>query len=198
MNSCTGSSSRTEPIGCVILASGLGRRFGGNKLMAPFRGRPLVAWALDATGGIFDRRVVITRHRDVAQLCRSRGVEALLHNLPDRSDTVRLGLEAVGDVKGCLFCPGDQPLLSRETVEALVRLWESDRDALCRPIWEDCPGAPVLFPAWTFPELASLPRGAGGGYVIRRYPGRVRYLPVSREQLLDADTPQALSVLEKL
>lgn len=44
--------------GCVLMASGLGRRFGGSKLMVPFLGKPLLYWALSATEGLFSRRVV--------------------------------------------------------------------------------------------------------------------------------------------
>ena len=47
-----GESSQTG-IGCVIMASGLGKRFGGNKLMADFHGEPMVCRILDATEGIF-------------------------------------------------------------------------------------------------------------------------------------------------
>ena len=109
-----------EGAGCVIMASGLGRRFGGNKLLADFGGEPLICRAFRATEGIFDCRVVVTRHPEVEKLCRERGIAVVLHDLPLRSDTVRLGLQAVGAVEGCLFCPGDQPLLRRETVAALV------------------------------------------------------------------------------
>ena len=45
-------------LGCVIMASGVGRRFGGNKLMADFQGKPLLQYALEATEGIFARRIV--------------------------------------------------------------------------------------------------------------------------------------------
>ena len=98
-------------VGCVIMASGLGKRFGGNKLMADFRGQPMIGRILEATEGLYLRRVVVTRHEDVEAFCRERGVAAVTHDLPGRNDTVRLGLNAVGEVDGCLFCPGDQPLL---------------------------------------------------------------------------------------
>ena len=182
--------------GCVIMASGLGKRFGGNKLMADFRGEPMIARALTATEALFARRVVVTRHADVAALCRTRGVEVVLHDRPYRSDTVRLGLEAVGEVTSCMFCPGDQPLLRRETVAALVSAWEKEPDAIWRTGFEGLPGAPVLFPKWTFNELRTLPEGKGGSFLTKKYPERVRMLPVrDRYELVDVDTPETLREL---
>ena len=47
----------------VVLAAGGGSRFAGtsHKLLAPFRGRPLVAWAVEAarSAGVFDEIVVV-------------------------------------------------------------------------------------------------------------------------------------------
>ena len=111
-------------IGCVIMASGLGKRFGGNKLMADFHGKPMLQRALEATEGLFARRVVVTRHERVAAFCREQNVDVVLHDLPHRNDTVRLGLEALDDPDACMFLPGDQPLLRRETVANLLRSWK--------------------------------------------------------------------------
>lgn len=112
-------------VGCVIMASGLSRRFGTNKLLADFCGQPMLcrAFAATATPGIA-ARIVVTRSEDVQALCRTQGVPVLLHSLPGRNDTVRLGLSALleqlPELSGCMFLPGDQPLLRRETVEAMT------------------------------------------------------------------------------
>ena len=113
------------PVGCVIMASGLSQRFGSNKLLAPFCGEPMLCRAFAATDTPkLSARIVVTRSDEVAQLCRSRNVPVLLHDLPGRNDTVRLGLSAlleqVPELFGCMFLPGDQPLLCRETVEAMA------------------------------------------------------------------------------
>ena len=185
--------------GCVIMASGLGKRFGGNKLMADFGGEPMLCRVLAATEDLFDRRVVVTRHEEVAQLCREKGVEVVLHGRPHRSDTVRLGLEAVGDVEGCMFCPGDQPLLRRETVALLLENWKQAQEQIVRPFFEEIQGSPVLFPRWAFPELKDLPEGKGGGYLIRKYPDAVLPVPVRDPfELADADTPEILETLKGL
>ena len=112
-----------ENTGCVIMASGLGKRFGGNNLMADFGGKPMIHRALEATDGLFSRRVVVTRHESVARLGREGNVEVGLHDLPHRSDTVRLGLEALGELDVCMFIPGDQPLLRRDTFAMLLDNW---------------------------------------------------------------------------
>lgn len=183
-------------LGCVIMASGLGKRFGGNKLMADFCGEPLICRVLSATDGIFHRRVVVTRHEDVAVLCREKGIETVLHQLPCRSDTVRLGLEAVEDVAGCLFCPGDQPLLRRETVATLALAAVNDPESIWRTAFGDTPGSPVLFPRWTFPELSSLPEGKGGSFVVKKHPERLHTVSVRDSlELMDIDSPEDLAFL---
>ena len=186
-------------IGCVIMASGLGKRFGGNKLMADFMGRPMICRALDATDGLFSKRVVVTRHESVAALCRERKADVILHDLPNRNDTVRLGLEALGDVDACMFLPGDQPLLRRETVAMLLEHRKAAPEKIIRPIFEDSEGSPVLFPAWAFPELQNLPEGWGGGAVIHNHPDAVCRVSVSDPfELADADTPEMLETLRGL
>ena len=186
-------------LGCVIMASGLGRRFGSNKLMADFYGQPMIQRALDATDGLFAKRVVVTRHEQVAALCREQHVEVVLHDYPGRNDTVRLGLEALGDLDACMFLPGDQPLLRRETVAKLLESRKENPDSIIRPAYEDTEGSPVLFPSWAFAELRTLPEGKGGGVVIRNHPCAVHRVSISDPfELADADTPETLELLKGL
>lgn len=186
-------------VGCVIMASGMSTRFGRNKLMEEFNGAPMILQALHVTEGL-QQRVVVTRHADVAELCRKRQVAVVLHELPHRNDTIRLGLEALHGCDGCIFLPGDQPLLRRETLAELIRSWELQQEKIIRPVCEGVPGSPVLFPQWAFPELMSLPEGKGGNWVIHRHPEQVAAFSVSDPcELMDADTPETLQQLrEKL
>ena len=65
-------SENSRPIGCVIMASGLARRFGSNKLLADFGGRPLLCRALDATDTPqLACRIVVTRSAEVETLCQT-------------------------------------------------------------------------------------------------------------------------------
>jgi len=189
--------------GCVILASGLGTRFSQdasvNKLTAEFLGKPLIEWILDSTEGLFARLVVVTRHENVARICNSRGIRVILHDLPYRSDTVRLGLEAMQGTDGCLFCQGDQPLLTRESIAVMLLCGANDREHFYRLSWKDNAASPVLFPCWAYPALMNLPDGKGGGWILRQYPERVKCVEASDpSELADIDTPEDLAKLERI
>ena len=208
-------------VGCVIMASGLSRRFGTNKLLADFCGQPMLCRAFAATAApSISARIVVTRSEEVQALCRAQGVPVLLHSLPGRNDTVRLGLsvllEQLPELSGCMFLPGDQPLLRRETVEAMTALFcreqpsptewqkETEREIFRlahRFINDPNPlvGSPVLFSKRYFSELRILPEGKGGSVLLRKYPERVHNIFIEdRNELLDADTPEALAELLRI
>lgn len=173
--------------GCVIMASGLGKRFGGNKLMAPLGGKPIVQWGIDAAKAVFSNVVVVTRHKDVAELCEKQGIDVVLHDLPYRSDTVRLGLETLGDVERCMFLPGDQPFVTKESLAALVLAAENED---C--IWRLGGKSPTIFPKWAFEHLKNLPQGKGGNVLIAQFGAKSLEAETDWE-LRDIDTPQDLS-----
>jgi molybdenum cofactor cytidylyltransferase len=194
------------PVGCVIMASGMGRRFGSNKLAASFDGEPLITRILKSTDTpLFSRRVVVTRHREIEELCLEYGVDVLLHDLPGRNDTIRLGLNRLNKetgLSGCMFCSSDQPLLTRESIETLALTFshtqrERTNDALILRLGCDgVPGNPVIFNKNLFKELCKLPAGAGGKYLIQKYQHLVHMVPVSDSlELADVDIPSDLCAL---
>ena len=186
-------------IGCVIMASGEGKRFGGNKLMADFGGKPLVLHIIDTVRKVFSDVVVVTRHSDVEQLCRELGTDVVFHNMPYRSDTVRLGLEHFGkNFDGYIFCQGDQPLLSEETLRNMVKEFSRDKEKIVRLQYESVPCSPVVFPQWCCEELLNLPEGKGGNIVVKNHPDKVVYVTAcNKAETTDIDTCQDLEHLKK-
>lgn len=126
------ADNRTLKHGCIVMASGVGARFGGNKLMAELCGAPLVGHLVRATDDLFSRRVVVTRHADVAALCETLGAQVILHDEPCRNDTVRLGMEAMDGCDTVTFVQGDQPLIRLASIAALLRAAERDAAGAAR------------------------------------------------------------------
>lgn len=182
---------------CIIMASGSGTRFGGNKLMANLAGMPLVEHVLQATEGRFAERVVVTRHADVAQLARKAGARAVVHDLPLRNEAVALGMDALTCCDTVTFFQGDQPLVAGCTIDALLAAAERDPGCIWRASFRGQPGAPVLFLTWAFDALRHLPPGKGGGYVAKTHPERVRTVEAASPwELFDIDTTDDLRKLQ--
>lgn len=185
-------------IGCVIMASGLSRRFGRNKLLEPFDGTSLIERILDITGdGLFDTRVVVTRTEAIRDICKNRNVPVVLHECPNRNDTVRLGIEAMTDVDGCVFCPSDQPMLERESLEHLIRAFSQNGKGMFRLAYGEKQGTPILFGREYFSELSALPEKKGGSYLVRKYPEQTQLVTAASEwELYDVDTEDELEWLK--
>lgn len=188
-------------IGCVIMASGMARRFGSNKLLCDFRGEPMVHQILrSARECRFDICTVVTRHEEVAELSLNMQIPAILHQLPLRSDTVRLGLnsllEQCPNLDGVVFAAADQPCLRAESIQALCRGFEQQPQRIFRLSCQGSAGNPVLFPRWAFEELRSLPEGKGGSAVIKAHPDYVTLVEINDpRELVDVDTPEILRKL---
>ena len=111
----------------VVLAAGAGSRFGGGKLLASLEGRPVLQHVLDrvAEAGIGDVVVVLGDDADRRSRKRSTGGRERRVRNPDParglSSSVRVGMDALGDgCRGALIVLGDQPIVSAETIRALL------------------------------------------------------------------------------
>lgn len=165
-------------LGCIIMASGASERFRaaggmGSKLLVPVDGplgeAPLVAQtAASVPVDIFETAVVAWLPEVAHAVESSRLNVAVVNQVsgaqPHKGDTVRAGA-AYADARGwdgLLFLPGDQPLVARESFQALAEAFERDPSCAYRLGWRGVPGSPVLFPARCAPTLMVL-RGSDGG-----------------------------------
>lgn len=185
-------------IGCVVMASGAGKRFGSNKLLAPLAGEPLVARTIASVPRDRYDLVVSTRWPEVAQLAEELGVCVARHEGVLRSESVRAGLAAGAGRgwRGCLFVPGDQPLVTRASYEALAEAFEADPACAHRLAWQGTPASPVLFPASCFSALAHLAGKDGCSSLLRAGAVAVRCVEaLDARELADVDTPEDLARL---
>lgn len=186
-------------LGCVILAAGNAARFGENKLLTEFRGRPLIEWAFAALPAERLAAVtVVTQYEAVAALARDRGFSVVRNEAPELgvSHSVALGTRALKErCEGLLFLVADQPLLGRQTVEGILDRFLAEPDRIVVPAAGERQGNPCVFPAALFPDLEALTGDRGGKQLIRRFPERVERVSVAPQELFDVDT---LSDLQKM
>ena len=101
-------------IGCVVMAAGMGSRFGGNKLARQWQGKSLIRHALEAVPATkLSATVVVTQYSEVVTLAKEFNFTPIVNSHPEygQSHTIHLGVQALGDCDALLFQVADQPLL---------------------------------------------------------------------------------------
>ena len=212
-----GFSLTERTIGCVVMASGLGRRFrhaagaaktdalpgaDEDKLLQPLLGVPVLQHTLSSLPENMLNVVVVTRSEAVEGLCEDLGVRCVRHAGAYQSDTIRQGLRALSGVPGCLFVPGDQPMVTEASVRALVGEYQLHPGSIVRLAWRGIPASPILWPSEDLPALAALEGDAGGSALLARREElgrRVRLVEATHElEVADVDTPDDLERIETL
>lgn len=179
----------------VILASGLSRRMGENKLLLPLGDSSVMHIFLgNFPYEIFREVIVVVADERVAAIGREFPVTLCRNTNPEqgKSHSIRLGLAASAATDGILFAVADQPFLQGSTIRKLVDVFCKEKNRIVVPEVLGLLRNPVLFPACLRAELLGLHGDAGGRMVIKQHPELVRCVPFADEaQFVDIDTPDA-------
>lgn len=185
-------------IACIVMASGHSTRFGSNKLLVKYQGKPLVQHIIEKLQKLAIDAIVVTRYSEIKAICDTLKIDCLVHDSPYQNDTVRLGLEKFGaDYLGYMFCTGDQPLLLPATLEKLTSDFSNKPHYIHRLKYQTAPGNPVIFPAKYYQELCQLPQDQGGSFILKQNQEQIYYTEASSsDELYDIDTVEDLAKLK--
>lgn len=172
----------------ILLAAGNSRRFGGNKLLYEWKGRPLFFYTLERYRRIGDQRIVVTCYPRIAAAADGFQV---VHN-PDSSlgisHSLQLGLMAAPESDAYLFGVCDQPNMKESTVRQFIGGYAGCEKGIGCCSHKGVPGNPVIFSHSYIPELMSLRGDRGGRQILKRHPDDVWYYEVKAPaELADID-----------
>jgi molybdenum cofactor cytidylyltransferase len=180
-----------------VLAAGSGSRFGGGKLMAPFRDGVLLDGALDAAfaAPVDSVCVVIGADPDLAARAAARGASVIVaedHAL-GLSASLKAGIAALPkDTAGALVLLGDMPKVPHAVLAPLVQAVEAGALAAA-PIFEGRLGNPVALSAALFPEVMALDGDRGARALIEGLGEALVRVPAPDAGILfDVDKPDDL------
>lgn len=181
------------PFEAIVLAAGLGRRFGGGKLTSPYRGGRLLDGAVRAALAAPVRTVrVVVGHDAEAVAAAGRAVGPVEIVVAERhaeglAESLKAGIASLPpDAAGAFVFLGDMPDIPPGLAARLAEaLGESDAAA---PVFEGRRGHPVLLSARLFPAVMSLSGDQGAGRLL----GGAVLVPTDEAGVLfDVDAPLA-------
>ncbi len=194
---------RAPRIGAIVLAAGRSSRMraGGNKLVQPLGGRPMVRHAVEAALESDASEVVIVTGSEKAQ------VEAALKELPVKfvdnpdfamglSTSLICGLNTLSaECDGALVLLGDMPAVDAGLLGRLIAAFDPlESRAIIVPVHGGRRGNPVLWGRRFFPEMRELTGDAGARALFGLYPELICEVEAGSDApLTDIDTHEALS-----
>jgi molybdenum cofactor cytidylyltransferase len=166
-------AERDPRLGCVLLAAGAGRRFGGPKQIAEWRGAPLLEWALDAALGVpaLDPLVVVLgAHAEEVAASVDLSPATVVH-APDweegQAASLRAGVAALGAVDGAVVLLADMPFVTAQVVAGVVDHHSSGCDVV-RTVYGGQPGHPVLLGRAALARVPELSGDVGARVLFAR------------------------------
>ena len=125
----------------------------------------------------FGETLAVTRHDEVVHICEDKIYifsDTTCHTemkwsgleLPEFYQITLL--QVICSLRGILFLPSDQPLITRTSLRLLCLTFLYYDDKICRLSYKENAGSPCIFPAKYYDELLNLPEKKGGGFLTKK------------------------------
>jgi molybdenum cofactor cytidylyltransferase len=182
--------------GLIILAAGMGERFGKPKQNLIFQNQTLLQRAI-ATASISTCRpilVVTGAHANLIDLPVNNPDVKLIFNkqwAEGMASSIRIGIEAMKaypNVERALILLCDQPLVTSMLIDNMLQEQKISGKAIVACTYNNTVGVPVIFHRTIFEELLSLTGHEGAKQILKNHPDNIATV-LFEEGSLDIDTP---------
>lgn len=185
------------PISLLVLAAGASSRMrGGDKLLEPVQGQPLLRHVVQCALGTGLPVVVALAANRPARAAALHGLALNRVQVADAGDgmgaSLRAGISAIAPDHAVMILLADMPEIDTADLAALAAAYRLAPSAIHRACTADGrPGHPVVFPPWARAELERLGGDSGAKSVLQAHAARIRLLPLpGTHALTDLDTPE--------
>jgi molybdenum cofactor cytidylyltransferase len=177
------------PIAGVVLAAGEGARFKeGNKLLLPFRGKPVIYHAVrEALRSKLEPLLLVIGHEGERVLAALEGLrhdpKLMVVRNPrwrsGRASSVNAAIERLPeDARGAVFLQGDMPLMTHQVIDRVAEEFAKSGARLCFPLYRGEKGHPVAFSRELLAELHQLRGDRSGLALVKKYWDEALKLPL--------------------
>lgn len=182
----------------IIMAAGLSKRMGTNKLFLDFKGQDLYKGIFDLVEELnLDQVVLVSSYEEILADGKKRRFKTIYNpdNQEGKAASIRLGVEGADPEASLMFFVADQPLLRLETCQDLIKAYK-EKEAITFPRTDSRRGSPVIFPKKYRGDLLAL-KGDQGGMLLVQGQETNQVLIQDESELWDIDTHHQYQDLRK-
>ena len=191
-------------ISMVVFAAGKGIRMGAEKLMLELDGISILDRVLNTVETLesdgtaesheITETIIVYSVDRVRELAEKHKIDKIIENPePERgmSSSLKLAVEkASPNSDAFMFLMGDQPFISKKTIEKIIGKWLEDTSRIVVPCFAGKKGNPVIFPSSFRKLLMEVTGDKGGREIINLNFDKIKFVEI-RESIegQDIDDP---------
>ena len=177
----------------IILASGLSKRMGQNKLLMDFKGKKMYQYCINSVKKCDIRqKIVVSAYDEILEYAENMGDFTIVKNENQalgQSQSIKMGIAKVKPCLGFVFLPSDMPFITDVFLNKLCDFFMQDTSCIVVPRLEGKNSMPTIFPFSLYDELSNISGDIGGREIIKANLSKLRYFDVSDRNILqDIDT----------
>lgn len=177
----------------IILASGLSKRMGQNKLLMDFKGKKMYQHCINSVKKCDIRqKIVVSAYNEILDYARDMGDFTLVKNENQalgQSQSIKMGIATAKPCLGFVFLPSDMPFITDVFLNKLCDFFMQDTSCIVVPRIEGKNSMPTIFPFSLYDELSNISGDIGGREIIKANLSKLRYFDLSDGNILqDIDT----------
>jgi len=170
-NSAKVVNNMADSIGGIILAAGMSKRFGKNKLIAKVNSKMVLQHVIDACEkSKLDRIYIVVGHEAEKILSEMRTERCEFVKNEDyqmgMSTSLICGLRKAERLDAVMFILGDQPFVTHEVIDTLIEKYKQSCAQICVPYCKGIRRNPVIFSKPMFDKLYMVKGDKGARDVI--------------------------------
>jgi molybdenum cofactor cytidylyltransferase len=187
----------------VLLAAGVSKRLGFNKLTLKINGESVIRKAtLPFISAGIEKVFVVTgiQSEDIQRELAGYDVEFIQNKdyALGMSTSVRASLPFVENTKGVFFHLGDKPFIEKGILYHMIDTYQKNRKKIIVPLFKGKKGHPVLMDASAYgTEIESLTGDKGLREIIEKHREDVIFIEGDEGSLFDVDTVEDIASLKE-
>jgi len=187
----------------VILAAGVSRRLGFNKLTVRIDSEAVIRRAVTPFAEAALGEVIVVAGSDISPVASALdGLNVRVIRNKDHqkgmSTSVKASLPWIRDAAAVFFHLGDKPFVRKELLSEMIEQYHKTEKSIIIPVHEGMKGHPVLMRLDPYrKEMEGLDGDKGLREVIEKYSTDVLFIEGDEGILFDIDTPEDIEILRK-
>ena len=188
-----------KKISGIILASGLSKRFGADKLLYKINGRYIISYIIEsADNSNLNEKIIVINNYNKYKNIVPETFKIIINDdyLNGMAYSIINGIKNIHNADAAMIMPGDMPLISSNIINELIIYFNKNNYGIVGLIDDGIIKSPVIFSGVYFSELLNLSGDSGGKSVIKKHLNDFHGINVDKNILKDVDYINDVNFIE--